>query len=131
MRYEARFTNLPAFLSSLGRARSRMGSETPAELEGAVRQIALPRAKDRAPRRSGHLASTGKVERKGDVVVLSFSAPYARGAEKGRLGKWSGFARYGPAGRRFVGSTAQETRAPIAKRVTERLRSVWGFGWFR
>ncbi len=132
MNVESGFVNLDEFLADLARATDEMETEGPSALEKAVKEVALPAALERVPRRTGRLASSGHVERQGNDVGIVFDAPYGRGAEAGNLGKWSGFRRYGPAGYRFAGGVLESTEDSVIEHLTEDLLPQFGvFGWFR
>lgn len=105
-----------------------------AERQGVERggRPLLERARKHAPKRSGRLAQSAHVEVDGSVGELVFAQPYAAGAEHGRRGKWSGFARYGPAGRRFANRALEESRGDIVREVGLAFHAaVTAFGWFR
>lgn len=126
------FVNLDEFLADLARAESELHDELPKGLEEAVREVALPYAVERFPRRTGRGASSGTVQREGDSSGVVFTVPYGRGAEAGNFGKWSGFRRYGAAGRRFAGAAMEATEDTLAHRLTERMLDQFSvFGWFR
>ena len=132
MKADVEFVNLREFLADLARARSEIEHELPERLRAAVTDVALPYAVSRVPRRSGRLAGSGRVERRGDDVGVVFDAPYGRGAEAGNFGKWSGFRRYGAPGHRFGGAAMDATDDAVAERVVAHMLPQFAvFGWFR
>ena len=103
----------------------------PAVEEAATPTVYQP-AVETAPRRSGRLAGSGDVTRIANGVRIGFDAPYAAGSELGQRGKWSGFRRYGPRGKRWFFRAVDEGSHEFAAALWVVLRPILTLGgWFR
>lgn len=120
-------------LSEFRRAVRTAAGRFPRELPLALKKAGVPivaQAAAMAPRLTGRLASGYKVSVSGTRASVVSSVPYAGGAEWGQFGKWSGFARYGPAPR-FVGAALESREAEVLLIVDLELRDIIeAYGWF-
>jgi hypothetical protein len=130
---ELRIENLKEFRLALKAADVKL----PRELAAALRKAGEPpveRARQLAPRGpTGRLAGGFKVSTSGAAASIVNKVEYAGGAEWGRFGKWSGFARYpGPEGGvgRFAWRAVLEREEEIADTLYEELADLIGLYGF-
>jgi hypothetical protein len=105
----------------------------PVELSKALRAAGEPikaEAANLSPRISGDLASSYWISVRGVTGRIESHAPYGPGAEWGRRGKWSGFAKYGEAGDRFAGRGLETRGGEVEDLLTHGLEDVFRiYGW--
>lgn len=107
----------------------------PRELARAIREAgkpALAEARRRAPRRSGRLAASLRIQTRGTSGSIVSRAPYGAGAEWGRRGRWRGFTRNWGSPPRYAWPAIEAKQEEIAEIIFRELRAiVTAHGWFR
>lgn len=126
-----RIRNLAEFQRDLQRAASRIDEETERALERAGEPL-LRLAQALAPRRTGHLASLGRINRSGDDFALEFDHIKAGVLEFAGSGKYASLNSKWGQPPRFAFRALEQQESRITETIERELEDVVSaYGWFR